>query len=70
MGLTLTSAPAVEPVTLKQLKEHLRIYDTEDHDVELTALIKEARQFIENLSLIHISDPTRPPSTSRMPSSS
>ena len=48
MGLTLTSAPAVEPVTLKQLKEHLRIYDTEDHDVELTALIKEARQFIEN----------------------
>lgn len=46
MALVLTSAPSVEPVTLDEVKAHLRVDGAED-DAALTALIPAARIFIE-----------------------
>lgn len=48
-GNRLQTAPAAEPVTLDELKTHLRITDTSEDDY-LTALIAEARQEIEDLT--------------------
>lgn len=46
MALKQTSAPATEPVTLEEIKLHLRV-DTEDEDDWLTARITAARVFCE-----------------------
>ena len=50
MILRLVTAPAVEPVSLAEAKTQCRV-DITDDDAYITALI---------LSLIHISEPTRP----------
>lgn len=42
-----TSSPTIEPVTLAQAKQHLRI-DYTDDDSYIASLITAARQFIEN----------------------
>lgn len=47
MGLTQTAAPAVEPVTLSELRDHLRI-DGGTNDSELTRLGKAARLTVEH----------------------
>ena len=47
MGLTRTVDPATEPVTLAELKEHLRI-DGTDQDSELTILLQAARENVEH----------------------
>jgi uncharacterized phiE125 gp8 family phage protein len=46
-GNRLQTAPAAEPVTLDEVKTHLRITGTDD-DTYLTGLIAEARQEIED----------------------
>ncbi len=46
MGLTLTSAPAAEPVSLAEAKLHCRV-DLGDDDTLLTALITAARRLAE-----------------------
>jgi len=44
--LYLVTAPAVEPVTLEEVKTHARI-DYPDHDEQLTSLIKVAREKLD-----------------------
>jgi uncharacterized phiE125 gp8 family phage protein len=44
--LEVKTPPASEPVTLPEVKNHLRI-DTNDHDTRLTALIQAARERTE-----------------------
>ena len=46
-GNRLTSAPSAEPITLDELKTHLRISGT-DEDAYLTSLIEEVRQEAED----------------------
>lgn len=47
MGLRLRTAPTIEPVSLSELKEQVRVtYD--DEDQLLTSLIRGARQWVEN----------------------
>lgn len=46
MGLSVTSAPAAEPLTLSEVKEHLRVDDSTE-DVHITALIPAARAWVE-----------------------
>ena len=46
MGLTLITAPAIEPVTVAEVKEHLRI-DEDDEDALLTTFIEVAREYCE-----------------------
>jgi len=46
MGLTLTTAPAVEPVTLAEAKRHMRIEHSDD-DTDITAWIVAARNWCE-----------------------
>jgi len=48
-GNRLQSAPGAEPITLDELKTHLRITGT-DEDTYLTDLIAEARQEIEDMT--------------------
>ncbi len=48
-GLELSSAPAVEPLTLAQAKLHLR-FDAADEDVPITALIVAARRYVEKVT--------------------
>lgn len=44
-----TTPPSEEPVTLSEVKDHLRILDTEtNHDTRLTTLIVEAREAAES----------------------
>jgi uncharacterized phiE125 gp8 family phage protein len=49
MGLKLTTAPAVEPLTLAEAKAHCKV-DVTDDDALLTALIVAARQLAEHLT--------------------
>lgn len=46
MGLTLVSPPAVEAVTLAEVKTHLRVSGT-SQDAELTSYIRSAARFVE-----------------------
>jgi uncharacterized phiE125 gp8 family phage protein len=45
-SLTVETAPAVEPVTLTEAKQHLRV-DIDDDDTYIEALIVAARQYAE-----------------------
>lgn len=47
MGLTLVTAPAVEPVSLNELKTHLRVDVDDDNDL-IQALGAAARQHVES----------------------
>lgn len=48
MKITLITAPTVEPVTLTEVKEQLRVgTDEYDHDPVLSRLIKSARNYAE-----------------------
>jgi uncharacterized phiE125 gp8 family phage protein len=44
---SVTVAPAIEPVTLDEAKEHLGVLVSDDDDL-ITALIIAAREFVEN----------------------
>ena len=46
MALVLNTAPAVEPLTLDQAKEHLRVTDGAD-DAKISRLISAARRHVE-----------------------
>lgn len=43
---TLVTGPTKEPLSLDEVKEHLRI-ESNDYDSELDALIQEARRYVE-----------------------
>ncbi len=49
-GSVLVTAPASEPLTAAELRTHLRADSTELPDAEATALIKDARSEIENMT--------------------
>ena len=49
MGLVLTTAPAVEPITAAELKLHSRV-DTDADDARIATLITAARQYVENIT--------------------
>jgi uncharacterized phiE125 gp8 family phage protein len=46
MGLTLITAPTIEPISLTEAKAHLRVTHTDD-DTMIGLLIRAARQWIE-----------------------
>ncbi len=47
MGLTITSVPGLEPITLAEAKEHLNYTESADDDY-ITSLIKAARKYAEH----------------------
>jgi len=49
MPIVLQTAPQREPVTLEEVKTHLRV-ETDDHDGALTQLIPAARQYVETIT--------------------
>jgi len=49
MGLTITTPPTAEPVTLDEAKAHLRVDGTAE-DTYITALIQAARAWVENFT--------------------
>ena len=48
-ALTLVTAATEDPITLDEVKEHLRI-ETNDFDAELTALIAEGTKYVEDFT--------------------
>lgn len=46
MRFTVTTAPTVEPVTLADLKEHLRVID-DDEDAKIEAILTASRAYVE-----------------------
>ena len=46
-ALTLSAGPSGYPVTLQELKDHLRLDDINDFDVQLNNLIKEGTDYAE-----------------------
>lgn len=48
MIATRTVNPYTEPVTLDEVKDHLRITDSTDHDSQLIGLITASREWIES----------------------
>lgn len=49
VALTLSTGPTEYPVTLSEVKEHLRV-DSNDFDSELTSLIEEGTQYAEDFT--------------------
>jgi uncharacterized phiE125 gp8 family phage protein len=49
MGLTLTTAPTIEPVTLDEARLWLRL-DAHDEDDTVTNLVRAARNYVETVS--------------------
>jgi uncharacterized phiE125 gp8 family phage protein len=49
MSITLITEPETEPVSLTEIKEHLRL-DDNDSDGELLDLIKEGRRYVEGIT--------------------
>lgn len=49
MRLSITTAPSVEPVTLTEMKAHLRITGTDD-DTDLAIFLQMAREWAENFT--------------------
>lgn len=47
MGLTLVTAPAIEPIDLGEAKAHLRVLSS-DEDIYISSLIVVAREFAES----------------------
>jgi len=47
MGLTLVTAPSVEPITAAEAKTHLRVTHSSD-DTYIASLIIAAREYVEN----------------------
>jgi len=47
MALKIITSPAVEPITLEEVKQHLRIAGSDD-DIILLSMIKQAREFCED----------------------
>lgn len=48
MIATRTVSPYTEPVTLDEIKDHLRIVDFTDHDSQLIGLITASREWVES----------------------
>lgn len=46
MSLTVATAPAIEPVTLSEMKDHLRV-DVDEDNVLIAGLISAAREYCE-----------------------
>jgi uncharacterized phiE125 gp8 family phage protein len=49
MATDLVTAPAIEPLTIDEVKDHLRV-ESSDYDNEIKSLIKEARQYVERIT--------------------
>ena len=47
MGLSLVTAPAIEPIVLQEAKDHLNL-DHADHDAMIDAIIRVARDRVED----------------------
>jgi len=58
MPWTLKEAPSEEPVTLSEVKNHLRIEHT-DHDTMLKGLIQASREYVEQVTSRAIVEQTR-----------
>lgn len=48
--LELVTGPEFEPITLAEMKTHLRAYSSTERDDEITELIKAAREWIEDFT--------------------
>jgi len=49
MSLNITVSPTTEPVTLGEAKAHLNV-DWDDDDTEISNLIKQGRQYVEDVT--------------------
>lgn len=47
MAIKIITPPVLEPISVDEAKQHLRIIDSED-DIIITSLIKQAREFCED----------------------
>lgn len=47
MAIKIINPPIVEPITLEEAKQHLRV-DGNDDDLLIQSLIKQAREWCEN----------------------
>jgi len=58
MTWTLKTAPPEEPVSLSEIKDHLRI-EHSDHDTMLEGLIRASREYVEQVTARAIIEQTR-----------